>query len=347
MFGKIKFEYRITITYLIIGFLWIFFSDKFLETFFSIELLAKLQTVKGLFYIIATAYIFYYFVKSNEEKRNKAKTELTKLYKELLTSEEELTAGNEVLAATTDALKENLKELEIAKAKAEESDRLKSAFLQNLSHEVRTPLNAIAGFTKLIADNSIDEAKREQYSKIISDSSNQLINIITDLIEISQIQTKQAKARNIKIDLIQFFEPIETVFLQKCETESLTFRVTKKFEAGTVISTDNEKLRRIITHLLDNALKFTPSGTVWLNYETNNNQLLVEVNDTGIGISPEMQKVIFEPFRQVELGIVRNFGGNGLGLALVKAYIQLLGGSIVIHSEIDKGTKVSLRFPLN
>lgn len=235
-----------------------------------------------------------------------------------------------------------------AKEKAEEANRLKMAFLNNMSHEIRTPLNAISGFSQLITMPEQSTEKLEQYAEFINQSSDKLINIITDVVEISEISTRQTIIKNTEFKIKELLSEIEKVFVRMAKEKQVEFifcnlETVEDFK----INSDYEKLKRILMHLIDNALKFTIKGKVEIKCTLLTNDLQFIISDTGIGILPNMQSVIFEPFRQVETGNTRNFGGNGLGLSIAKAYTELLKGSILIHSQINHGTTVYLTVPHN
>ena len=241
-----------------------------------------------------------------------------------------------------------IKDLTEAKEKAEESDRLKSSFLKNMSHEVRTPINAIAGFSQLIIRPNQTPEKLKKFSEIIVENSDKLINIITDVIEISQIQSQIIKPQLTEFDIISFLTSIANEFKVKAIEKGLELKLKMDINFQEyVIKSDSEKLNRIIFHLIDNAIKFTNQGIVNIVSELENENIKIAISDTGIGISDEMQNVIFEPFRQVETGTCRNFGGNGLGLSIAKAYTELLNGNISLKSEINKGTTICISIPTN
>jgi len=234
-----------------------------------------------------------------------------------------------------------------SKEKSEESDKLKTSFLSNMSHEVRTPLNAIVGFTELLSEIEIDTSRIKDFVSIIKESSDRLVGIITDIIEISKIQTNQIKLTLSKIQLYTFISEIVATYKKRAEAKDLSLLIELNFDKHFEIISDDLKLRRIINHLVDNAIKFTNKGMVRIICSVNCDNLQIEVRDTGIGIVEEMQQIIFDPFRQAEIGATRNFGGNGLGLSIVKAYIILFNGKIALESQIDKGSIFSISIPLN
>jgi len=277
-----------------------------------------------------------------------------RLYKKSVTIANELRQQNEEFLVLNEELSESYEriqkineDLTSAKIKAEESDKLKSAFLLNMSHEVRTPLNAITGFSTLMTEPDLSIEKRNKYSEMISISSDKLIGIITDIIEMSQIHANQMFVKFTEIDIREFTHLLQQCCTAKAKQKNIELRL--KFNIpnqNQTILSDFEKLKKILTHLTDNALKFTVKGYVEIACSFQNQTLEFAISDTGIGISEEMQKIIFDPFRQAENGLCRNFGGNGLGLSIVKAYTELLNGSLIIKSEINKGTTITVSFPV-
>jgi len=245
---------------------------------------------------------------------------------------------------------EEQKEYEInllkAKEKAEENDRLKTAFLQNMSHEVRTPLNAIVGFSQLLAKENHSIKKIERFSEVITASSNKLIEIISDVIEISQIHANLITIINSDFDIVQVINELIHELKSKIGSKEIEFIVASDISnTHHFISSDKIKITKILKHLIDNSIKFTEKGQIILEFNLKSDKIEFIVSDTGIGISKNMQQKIFEPFRQIELGVCRNYGGNGLGLAIAKAYIEMLNGSINLESEPNIGTLVSFSIP--
>jgi PAS domain S-box-containing protein len=239
-------------------------------------------------------------------------------------------------------------ELLRAKEKAEESDRLKTAFLRNMSHEIRTPLNSIVGFSQLMVEKDKSPEKLEKYAQLISSSSEKLIGIITDVIDISRIQANQVEINLTEIELISFLHDIVSSSMEKAEKKHLNFSLIQKIPPeNSVVVSDREMLSKIVSHLIDNALKFTHSGSIELFSSIDNSDFSFTVTDTGIGISSEMCENIFKPFVQVENDLCRNYGGNGLGLPIVKAFTELLKGSVALSSEENKGSSFTITIPLN
>ncbi|HEX2919781.1 MAG TPA: PAS domain S-box protein [Bacteroidales bacterium] len=262
-----------------------------------------------------------------------------------------ITLKNEphILSITRDINERKLieKELREAKEKAEESDRLKTSFLHNMSHEIRTPLNAIVGFSGIMAIPGQSSDKLKLFADMISSSSEKLIDIITDVIEISQLQAQKAKLNSGEVKISSLVENILPRFQQKAAERNINLHVKDNIDPGFTFITDAEKLKRIISHLLDNAIKFTFSGGIIFSIEKDEKDLILSFTDTGIGIDKDQQKIIFEPFRQAETGLQRNFEGNGLGLSLVKSYSELLKGKVCLISEEGRGTNVIVKLPIN
>lgn len=238
-------------------------------------------------------------------------------------------------------------ELVTAKEKAEESDKLKTAFLNNISHEIRTPLNAISGFSKIIAGKYSSDDKLNKYTKIISESSNKLVDIITDVIEISEIHANQMVVKKAEFDLVSLIHEIEAFYTPLMQLKNLLFLVNREpYYTAFLIFSDRYKISKILKLLIDNALKFTFQGTVTLDIKIISDKLNFTISDTGIGISKSMLNAIFEPFRQVEVETSRNYGGNGVGLSLVKGFVTLLNGTIIATSKLNSGTEFYITLPL-
>lgn len=238
-------------------------------------------------------------------------------------------------------------ELLIAKEKAEESDRLKTSFLHNVSHEIRTPMNAIIGFASLLSESDVSEGERHQYCDIISQSSNQLLSIINDIVDIANVESGQVKVNlkvfNINLTLRNLIEQYQ--YIRKTENNIPVLIKAGLSDDESQIRTDDVKLIQIISNLVNNALKFTRSGEIVVSYNLNNRFLEFSVRDTGIGIPSNHIEKIFKRFYQVEGAVSRQYGGTGLGLSICKAYVELLGGEISVQSEQGKGSLFTFTIP--
>lgn len=241
-------------------------------------------------------------------------------------------------------------EIKLALDKAEQSDRLKSAFLANMSHEIRTPLNSIMGFSELLADAEFDEEQRQEFIGHIISSGNNLLNIINDILDISKIESGEIVIRNTEIRVKSLLDEISARYLIKVEDKSLRFicdySLGESFPEISVFA-DRERLQQIFNNLLSNALKFTYSGYIALGCRILEKEIKFWVKDTGIGILPEYHEKIFERFRQVESSYKRNYGGNGLGLAITKNLVELMGGHIWLDSEPGKGSTFYFSLPIH
>jgi PAS domain S-box-containing protein len=242
--------------------------------------------------------------------------------------------------------KKNEAELIMAREKAEEGDKLKTAFLHNISHEIRTPMNAIIGFSALLGEHVTDALTRQSYIDIIIQSSNQLLGIITDIIDISNIEANLIRISKNEINLNSRLKTFCDQLIPKVREKNLEliYETDLSFN-DSVILIDSTKLFQILTNLVNNAIKFTRKGHVKLEYRVKNDFMEFSVSDTGIGIAKEFHKKIFERFYQVQNTISRIYEGTGLGLSISKAYVERMGGKIWLESEPGKGTTFYFTIP--
>ncbi|MBP7024155.1 MAG: PAS domain S-box protein [Bacteroidales bacterium] len=245
-------------------------------------------------------------------------------------------------------------ELIRAKEKAEESDRLKTAFLSNMSHEIRSPMNAVLGFTQLIkSDEQLSETGM-QYIELIQNSGKQLLSLLEDIIDISKIQSNQLRIDKNAFDLNELMDELYLIFSNqlklKDECKTLLFKPEKTCVSPFVIYSDPVRIKQILSNLLSNAIKFTPSGSINFGYsifsDDDASKIQFYVRDTGIGISIENQLLIFERFRQADNSYTRLYGGSGLGLAISRGLVELLGGDIWVESKPGEGSEFFFNIPL-
>ncbi|GAO30111.1 PAS [Geofilum rubicundum JCM 15548] len=242
--------------------------------------------------------------------------------------------------------KKMLEELVTAKEKAVESDRLKTRFLNNMSHEIRTPMNGIIGFSDMLDEPGLSEERRKYYSKIIQNSSHQLLRIIDDILEISTLETKQEKTIESEFCLNDFLMEIFSIFNLKSKERNIPLYLKKGWhDDQSYIISDKTKLNKIVSNLMENALKFTNEGYIELGYYIENENLKLYVKDTGIGISPKNHRKIFDRFSQEDREIANKHGGLGLGLSISKENAQLLGGDITLQSEKGQGSVFLITLP--
>lgn len=237
-------------------------------------------------------------------------------------------------------------ELLKAKEKAEESDRLKTQFLLNMSHEIKTPMNAINGFSNLLNKPDLSDEKRKSFTSIIINSSNQLQSIVENILTISALETKVERTIIQPVSINSIIVDLLAIFKTQASNHNISLYSKQELtDKQSEIYTDKTKVTQILTNLISNAIKFTHEGYVEFGYNLKNNELEFYVKDTGIGIKPELQEKIFERFIQVEMGLTRRYGGNGLGLAISKGFVELLGGKFWLHSEIEKGSTFYFSIP--
>jgi signal transduction histidine kinase len=233
-----------------------------------------------------------------------------------------------------------------AKEKAEESDRLKTAFLHNISHEIRTPMNAIIGFSTLLNEKGLNEHERRQYTDFIFSSARNLLSIINDIVDIANIESGKARVTLAKMNVNSTLKMINDQFRSKDMPAGirLEMRLSLPDNEADIIS-DETKLVQVITNLLNNSVKFTSNGSIEFGYTRKDDFLEFYVNDTGIGIPEDHQARIFDRFYQVDDAATRKYGGTGLGLSICKSYVGLLGGEIRLKSKPGEGTSFTFTIP--
>ncbi len=239
-------------------------------------------------------------------------------------------------------------ELIKAKKKAEESDRIKTAFLTNMSHEIRTPMNGILGFAELLKEPDISSDDQQDYLQIIQISGARMLNTINDIVNISKIESGLIQ---VNIDETNINEKIEftyNFFKPEAENKKLQLSFKNGLQSkDAIIKTDNEKVYGILTNLVKNAIKFTYEGSIELGYARKGEYLEFYVKDTWIGIKQNQKETIFERFRQGSESHTRGYEGSGLGLSISKSYIEMLGGEIWVESEEGRGSTFYFTIPYN
>ncbi len=233
-----------------------------------------------------------------------------------------------------------------AKEKAEESDRLKTAFLHNISHEIRTPLNAIVGFSSFLNDPELTAEKRQTYTDIIISSNDQLLYIIDGIMKISHLETGQVHLNKGHFGILKIAGTLFASFQPIAANRNLGFTFDKgNIEENETVLTDDGKLKQILSNLLDNAFKYTNEGQVEFICRKESKSIEFSVKDTGIGIDEEDLEKIFERFYQVNKTGPKIYGGTGLGLSICRGYANLLGGSLIVKSEPGSGSEFTLSIP--
>lgn len=240
-------------------------------------------------------------------------------------------------------------ELQAQKEKAEESDRLKSAFLANISHEIRTPLNGILGFSELLAE---EDASRQKivYADIIRKNVRQLLQIISDIIDISHIESSQLAITENEVSLAVLLDEIKAILDSILPENGSDITLKHKHELPQeidLIRTDGERIKQVMHHLLSNAVKFTSHGSIETGCSVEDHSMLrLYVKDSGIGIPEEEQSMIFEPFRQGKRHYTGELGGTGLGLAIARGIVKAMGGEMELESSPGHGSCFSFWIPI-
>jgi signal transduction histidine kinase len=266
---------------------------------------------------------------------------------------DELSAIADNLMHVTNSVLEREKQLQASKVLAEAADKLKSAFLANMSHEIRTPLNAVVGFSQLLRDTDPSPDDVERYVNLINDNSNRLLQLISDIIDLSQIESGQLKVIPRPVSLSDLYNELFASAKAKIigynrvsDPKDIEVLIEKgNFPEGECILTDPYRLKQILEQLVDNAIKFTCKGFIKLGYQVQGNRVCFYVSDTGVGISPENQSRIFGRFIQAEEYLTREHGGTGLGLAICSELLHILGGTIEVESVLNQGSTFKVYLP--
>jgi len=283
----------------------------------------------GLFMILLLIIVRIYLLQ-NEEKEKRAA---------------QLVIANNELAFQNKEKEKRADELIIAKEKAEESDQLKTAFLRNLSHEIRTPLNAIIGFSALLNEDDISRPDIKEFTGLIKESGKRLIEIIHNVIDIAKIQTGQVEIKKKPVFIYSIFSDLFTYFKPMANTKNIRLNYHIPDDKFGMIYSDEAKLYQILTNLINNAIKFSEAGNIVFCYEIQEDVIQFYVKDTGIGIHPDLFDIIFDRFIQADQSLSRGHEGAGLGLAICKGLVGLLGGRIWVESEVGKGSTFFFTIP--
>lgn len=313
----------------------------------------KKQILSTLSFIVFLVVVIFILFK-NIQRRKKAEKIVAKQYeeiqqhnKDILLANQNLNETNAELEITNETLSVVNEQLVKAKEHAEKSDKLKTAFLQNMSHEIRTPMHAIMGFSNLLINFYNNKSELETYTGYINKYCNDLLAIISDILDIAKIESGQLTVVKEQCDVNELFAELKAMFSEhQKQINKEHVSLIMRCDTDICMFTDRLKLKQILINLINNAFKFTDEGSVEVGCKVEeNDQICFYVKDSGIGISAENQLIIFERFAQLENPSTRSYGGNGLGLSIVKGLVCLLGGEINIASELGKGSTFYLKIP--
>lgn len=273
--------------------------------------------------------------------------ELKKLNDEYQKQNKQITEQNEELVQLHNELKTKAEELAIQKEKAEDSTKLKSQFLASMSHELRTPMNSILGLTELILESNSVKGKNKERIEVVLKSGRRLMTLINDILDLSKIEAGKMEMRDETVNLNELIDDVENAITPLTFNKNIKFNIKKEINTNVIIQTDKGRVTQVLINLLGNAVKFTEKGAVELNISSPDiKNLQFDIVDSGIGISDEDLKIIFDEFRQIDGTSTRKYGGTGLGLTICKKIADMLEGSISVKSQLGVGSTFTFSIPL-
>ena len=247
----------------------------------------------------------------------------------------------------TRELEQSNSDLIVAKERAESGDRLKTAFIGNISHEIRTPLNGILGMYRILIDPEITHDEKEEYYSYLQLSSDRLINTVSDYLDISLIVSGNLVKHAAVFSPFNLLKEIYNKFHHDCQTRQLDLLLQTPPDAAEFkIYSDYELMRKVFSHLVDNAIKFTEQGSVSFGFEVKENKFEFFIRDTGVGIEQDALESVFENFTQENLSNTRGYEGSGLGLSIIRGFLKLLGAEIRVESVKGQGSAFFFSLPV-
>ncbi len=257
---------------------------------------------------------------------------------------DELGHLNKSLNHMADSVQASFERSEAARRQAEDNSQMKSDFVANVSHELRTPLNGILGFSEIILEDAKDAETRE-YAQTIHQSGKHLLSVVNDMLDVAKIEAGHMTLEPVVVRIRALLNEVAMLHTSSAAQKGLTLHTLLEDDLPEHMCTDPTRLRQVINNLLSNAVKFTTKGEVTLSARWIDGHLVVGVRDTGAGIAPHVQEVVFERFRQATSFVTREHGGTGLGLALVREFIKLMGGQLHLSSQLGLGSYFEFSIP--
>ncbi len=258
-------------------------------------------------------------------------------------------ARSRELEITADELRKTQTDLEFARDEAQAANAAKSSFLARISHEIRTPISAVIGFTELMLRGVVTSPQeRNQNLKTIHASGNHLLQLINDLLDISKIEADKMEVESIECEPVRIAQDVLATLESRSRQKEIHLGLQVVGNIPRAIVSDPTRLRQILTNLIGNAIKFTEDGSVVvsLKFDAVARQLAIQISDTGIGMTDSQLKKIFNPFTQADSSTTRRFGGTGLGLSISQRLVEILGGSMSVKSDPGIGSSFTIRFPV-
>ena len=284
-------------------------------------------------------------LRSQSEEMKSQNEELKSSQEELRAQQEETLLKNQLLEKQSQQMKEVIADVKVKAEQLQQANQYKSEFLANMSHELRTPLNSILILSKNLAENDQHNLSADQIESagVISESGTQLLTLINDILDLSKIEAGKLELDKESFSLNDIATYLRRVFFPQADIKKLSFAIEIATTLPEFIYTDRQRLTQVLSNLLTNAIKFTDAGSVNILFKKIDDDLQIEVVDTGIGIPPDKLEHIFGAFQQLDGSTNRKYGGSGLGLAISRNLAHLLGGEITVTSEIGKGSRFILR----
>jgi signal transduction histidine kinase len=246
----------------------------------------------------------------------------------------------------------NITDLVVARDKAKAAEKIKSTFLQNISHEIRTPLNAIVGSSELLANsyNMLDSKQLTECSSMIESNARSLMFIIDDILVMSNIASGEVEIKRDIVNIEELVVELKGIYNNELVASRKQDMISIDIEKGhgsdyPFMLGDYERIKQVLKHLMNNAVKFTLEGTITLGYDIEGDVITIFVSDTGVGVEPEKMEGIFAVFNQADNSLSRTHGGTGLGLTISKSLVSMMDGVISADSELNKGATFYIELP--